>query len=175
MKLLKEITNENIGEKLKAIEFNRFRQAARTVILDSEGKVALLFVSKSNYHKLPGGGLEENETSEQALIREAKEEIGCEIEIIGELGRIIEYKVFDDTGAGRYESFGYLAKVVGAKGKHSFTSEENELGFQPVEWYKIEEAIEILESDKTEIYQGKFVLIRDLIFLKEAIKLMEKL
>lgn len=35
--------------------------------------------------ELPGGKLEEGETSEQACIREVREELGCEIKIISEV------------------------------------------------------------------------------------------
>jgi len=175
MKLLREITNKDIGEKREAREFKQFRQSARAVIIDDEKRIALLFVSKSNYHKLPGGGLENNETLEQALARETREEIGCEVEILAELGRIIEYKQYEDTGALKHESFGYLAKIIGEKGKPSFTSKEKELGFKRVKWYEIRDAIKLLESDRTEIYHGKFILIRDLALLGEAAKLIEKL
>ena len=41
-------------------------------------------------------------------------------------------------------------------------------GFEPV-WLSLEEAIKTLESeDSIEDYEGKFIHLRDLIFLKEA-------
>ncbi len=44
------------------------RKAARGVLLHN-GKVALLNISKKNYHKLPGGGVNKDETNEGAFKR----------------------------------------------------------------------------------------------------------
>ena len=54
MKLLKTISFETFSpEELAGY---KFRQAARAVVSDKGGKVALLFVSRKNYHKLREGG-----------------------------------------------------------------------------------------------------------------------
>jgi 8-oxo-dGTP pyrophosphatase MutT (NUDIX family) len=71
---------------------------ARAVLLDSNGQVHLLFVSKHGYHKLPGGGLEEGEDAAQALERELMEEVGCKAEVITELGTIEECREYPDGG-----------------------------------------------------------------------------
>ncbi len=44
-----------------------------------------------------GGKPEENETEEQALIREVKEEVNCELEIIRKIGDFKAQAVFDDA------------------------------------------------------------------------------
>ena len=46
---------ENITDE-EAKEYP-LREAARAVIFDTDDKVGLLYVSKHNYYKLPGGGL----------------------------------------------------------------------------------------------------------------------
>ena len=47
------------------------RHAARVVLTDETGAVALLHAKVRNYYyKLPGGGIEENEDTEKALARE---------------------------------------------------------------------------------------------------------
>ena len=38
----------------------RIREAARAVVVDENGRVALLKVGKHSYHKLPGGGIDES-------------------------------------------------------------------------------------------------------------------
>jgi ADP-ribose pyrophosphatase YjhB (NUDIX family) len=70
--------------------------------------------------------LEEGEDIKETLKREIKEEVGCEIEIIREVGEIIEYK--NDYNQ-KQTSYCYLCKIKGLKGKASFTNEENEAGF----------------------------------------------
>jgi 8-oxo-dGTP diphosphatase len=55
------------------------RRASRLILLDPEGRV-LLFrhagVNRRSFWAPPGGGLEGNETFEQAALREASEELG---------------------------------------------------------------------------------------------------
>ncbi|MFH1398840.1 MAG: NUDIX domain-containing protein [Candidatus Woesearchaeota archaeon] len=65
------------------------REASRAVLFD-KGLVPLLFVSKFNYYKIPGGGIDPGEDRKKALIREVQEETGCKIKLTGEVGKIIE-------------------------------------------------------------------------------------
>jgi 8-oxo-dGTP pyrophosphatase MutT (NUDIX family) len=158
----------------KEIEKFELRQAARAVVFDNEGKIALLFVSKKNYHKLPGGGVGKGESIKDALQRECLEEIGCNIKATGEIGRIIEYRTEWKT---KQESFCYIAEVVGEKGQPSFVEEEIEAGFVGI-WVNLDEAIKILEKDAPrnrdgKNYDGKLIRKRDLIFLKEVKKLIK--
>lgn len=77
-------------------EFNgikKIRPAARAVVLNTENKVGLLhvhgkddFFGFRDYYETPGGGIDENETPQETVIREVREEIGgicSEIEEIG--------------------------------------------------------------------------------------------
>ena len=86
MQLLAEIQEKDLGmtESNRDIEY-KIRRAARAVIFDESGKVALLHVTKDGYHKIPGGGVENGENEKDALCREALEEAGCEVKINGEL------------------------------------------------------------------------------------------
>jgi len=162
MQLLKTIEFEKVApEELEKFDF---RQAARAVVFDKEGKIALLFVSKKNYHKLPGGGVEKGEGLEEALKRECREEIGCDVRITGEIGTTIEHRKLFNI---KQESFCYAAEVIGEKGEPAFMADEIEEGFS-VKWVGFDEAIKILESDRSSDYQGKFIKIRELVFLQKA-------
>ena len=165
MKILKELTEKEVGlETVSVTEPLKLREAARAVLFDAENKVALLHVTKHNYHKLPGGGIESGEDIKIALTREVMEEVGCQIEVGEELGQIIEYK----NGLQEKQiSYCFTAKVVGEKGNTSFTEEEREEGLEP-QWMDLNEAIETLEKDEPNNYVGKFIQQRDLIFLNEA-------
>lgn len=162
MKLIKTIQFKD----LKVEETDKFeiRRAARAVVFDHDKNIGILYVGKYNYHKLPGGGLEGDESIEEALKRECLEEIGCNIEIFGELGEIIEYR---DKWSLKQHSYCYLANVVGKKGKPDFTQKEIDNGFE-IKWLSLEEAAKLLENDKPDDYMGGFIQIRDSSFLKEA-------
>ena len=74
MRLLFKIDTKNYnpnGTKL-------IRPSARSIII-RDGKVAMVHSIKYDYYKFPGGGIEENESKIDALIRETKEEAGLVI------------------------------------------------------------------------------------------------
>ena len=114
-------------------------------------------------------GIEEGETNEMALKRECKEEIGCDVEIIKELGLTLEYRK-------KYKlkqiSYCYIAKVMGEKGIPKLEKDEIAEGFETV-WLPIEEAlIKVIESKPT-IYEGQYMNARDIALLKQAIKILK--
>mgnify|MGYP001587960347 FL=1 len=140
------------------------RRAARAVVFDAQNQVALLFVSKYGYYKLPGGGVEEGEDLIGALKRECHEEIGCEIEAGCEIGMTIEYR---PKFLLRQESYCYLAKVIGEKGEPHFEGDEITDGFRIV-WVSLDEAIRLVETSNTEEYESGFIVPRELVLLREA-------
>jgi len=151
------------------------REAARAVVFDKESKIAIMNVSKHHYHKLPGGGLQGGEDVHQALARELKEEIGCKAEIVKKVGQIIEYRDFLNEYSFNSQiqySYCFIANLVGKKGKPSFEDDEIENGFK-IMWVPMDTAIKLLSTDKTNDYQGNFILKRDLAFLEEAKKLVQ--
>lgn len=143
----------------------RLRKAARAVVVDEAGNIALLHVGVSNYYKLPGGGLEDSEDPLTALRRECLEEIGCEVEVIGEIGSILEFrKSFSLTQT----SFCYFAKLRGKKGKPSFTAEEVQNGFSVV-WLPYPEVLTALrETLAIDLEGSAYIVPRDTLFVKAA-------
>src|SRR5688572_4730076 len=111
MKELLLINPESVTEE--EVKEYPVREAARAIVTDEDGLIALLHVSNKNYYKLPGGGMEKGEDRIQALKRECLEEIGCHIEVTGEIGSIVEYrKIFHI----KQISHCYLARLKGSKG-----------------------------------------------------------
>jgi ADP-ribose pyrophosphatase YjhB (NUDIX family) len=163
VKLLKNIEDNSFSKDKKI----KVRFAVRAVLFDENGLIPILFASKPNYHKLPGGGIETGEDKMIALDREIKEETGCTAEIQGEIGSVTEYR----SKWNLYQtSYCYVGKVI-KKGTTSFTKSERKKGFEPV-WLNLETAIETLKKDKSTDYEGKFIQERDLAFLEEAKKII---
>lgn len=61
------------------------RKAAGCIII-KEGKIALLHRKSRNWYELPGGKVEEGETEETAAVREIREELLCDVQIIKKIG-----------------------------------------------------------------------------------------
>jgi 8-oxo-dGTP diphosphatase len=165
MNLLKTIRDSDFALEIPAPSRYKERRASRAVVFDADKKVALLHVTKKDYHKLPGGGIEEGENIEEALRREIREEIGCDVTNIRELGSIEEYR-------NKFEihqlSHCFLADAVGEKGTPRLEQDEIAEGFETV-WLDIKDAISTLENEgNVEDYQGKFIRTRDLAFLRAA-------
>ncbi|MBU3188519.1 NUDIX domain-containing protein [Clostridium bowmanii] len=165
MDLIKEIYEKDIGYNYEYTDIKyKLRKASRSIVLNDSQEIALLFVSKNNYHKLPGGGFEAGEDIETALNREIMEEAGVNINVMGEIGTIIEYR---NKHKLLQISYCYYSEVKGAIKEPSFTDEEINSGFK-LKWVSLKKAISILENDTPDNYLGKFIQIRDLLFLKRA-------
>ena len=166
MKLIKELTNQDVGlENNKGTKY-KLRRAARAIVMDKDGKVAILNASKYGYHKIAGGGIEEGEDIKTALVREIHEETGCVAVIKDEVGIIIEYR---DTVV--QISYCYIAHVK-KYGEPHFTKSEKAEGFS-LEWYTLNEAIKKFKGDDLSEYGVKFMSTRDSLFLKEAKKILD--
>lgn len=160
------------------------RKAARMVVLDGDGKVAIISVGANSgaaagagagsagaagvgaaeYYKIPGGGVEEGEEILAAARRETREETGCETEVIGELGRIET----DIPGWNLHDvSDGFLGKVVGEKGTPEYDDFEKERGFS-VGWWDLDETIEMMEKHGVADMDKRMLQMRDLEFLRLA-------
>jgi 8-oxo-dGTP diphosphatase len=170
MKQLAIINPENVTDE----EANGYstRDAARAVVFDENKFVALLYVSEEKYYKLPGGGIDDLEDIEKALHRECLEEIGSDIDVVTEIGSIVEYRKIFNL---KQSSFCYLAKIKGKKGVSNFTEEELKKGFRPV-WLAYEEALKDLSNNIATSFEGKnYIVPRDVTFLKEAKKYLDNL
>ena len=68
---------------------------ASALILNKDSKILLHYHKKLGVWLYPGGHIEDNETPDEAIIREVKEETGLEIEIAGNLDEKINDKNAD--------------------------------------------------------------------------------
>lgn len=121
----KDIFDEPLPEPVIYTE----RPTAKGIVIDADGKIALLWHPTENYGLFPGGGIERGESKEQAFLRECKEEIGCDVQILSVVGCAIQFRAKDKR---KYVVYFFVAKVVGAKGSPT-TIQENELGVT-VKW-----------------------------------------
>jgi len=85
------------------IEKLRFRPSVYAVIVNG-GKALLMTNHSSCKYTFPGGGVEIDETLEQALRREMREETGLEVEI-GPLLHVQEHFFYYDPGDAAFHSF----------------------------------------------------------------------
>lgn len=167
MEIIRTIREEDVGTDFPTPSLYKERVAARAIVFDRDGNIALLHATKKNYHKLPGGGVEVGEDIETGLARELLEEIGCVAENLRELGIIEEYRNKFDL---HQLSHCFLADLSGGMGVPDLEEDEIAEGFETV-WMNLEDSIRTLEKEiGIDDYTAKFMCLRDLTFLKEAQK-----
>lgn len=148
------------------------RNTTKGVVVNEEGKVMLFTWN------LIGGGVDEGETFEEALHREALEEAGLEIEIIKPLGEVVAYRNFLKK---KYVTKGFLCKVVRTVSEPTTTDEAEKerplLVENPEDSIaRLEKQIEDLEKEGPEKYEGDTYQAHlynqqtTLAFLKESFK-----
>ena len=73
------------------------RHCARAIVVDDEDRFYFVQITRDDlfglgtYIETAGGGLEENEIAEEAVVREVKEELGIESELLFNSGIVIDY------------------------------------------------------------------------------------
>lgn len=118
------------------------REAVRAIIL-RDGEMLLVYIPQIRSYKLPGGGINSNESHGAALIREVDEECGATVTRIGApFGKVIEYDVPVEAEFDIFAqtSYYYLCHVSGTLGAQHLEAYEAALGFDPV-WVRVEVAL----------------------------------
>ncbi len=96
------------------------KYSGRTVTAIIENSPKKIVLVKRNtipfkgYWALPGGRVEQNETIENAIVREVKEETGLEVEIIRKIG---EYQEQGNREGVEYDYYPacFLVRIIGGK------------------------------------------------------------
>ncbi len=139
----------------------RVRKASRGILIKN-GQMALINMSNKNYHKLPGGGIENGETNTEAFKRELLEETGCDGEVKDEGPITLEYR---DLHKLVQISYIFFAEIIGEIGEVKFEQGEIEEGAK-LEWVNLEDVPKIMSEDKPTDYEDKFIHLRDEAILK---------
>lgn len=173
MKLLAKITDKEIDESIVAYENPSTRVASRGIVLNEKGEIAIFHKKNKNEYKLPGGGMEENESKEDTFKREILEETGCQVEILEYMGYTEEIRSqlnFTQT------SYVFVSKVISNSKELHLTQKEAEEGGELV-WLPPEVALQLIResfdnlkgSKYDSLYSTKFIAKRDETILNEYI------
>ena len=143
------------------------RHAARAVLFNTQGQVAVMYFTANGSYKLPGGGVDDGEDTVTALHREIREETGYEITDVTELGEVVEYRYF----CGMHQvSHCYTATVTQFVGTQ-LTQKEQDGGMQ-LRWFDtIPQAVAAIESGHQVDEDGsatglKMMILRDTTILR---------
>ena len=152
------------------------RPTVKVVLFNEQNEIALLGNKINDFFLLPGGGIEDNESALDGIIRECREETGCEIEIQDALGITEDFRLRDSKHC---ISFGYSAKVISC-GTPAPTEGEANIGAY-VKWLSLPEAMELFRLQEEKVRAGEvrfyntcFNTIRDSLFIRRAQDLVQQ-
>lgn len=124
------------------------REIARALLYDENGNFALHHLirddgfGKFDYYETPGGGIDEGETPEEAVVREILEETGYKSEVVEELAFVKDY--YNLINRENLQHF-FLCKTVGKKGDIHFMS-RGDLYIKETIFVPLEEVIRLYET-----------------------------
>lgn len=149
--------------------YTKTRDGSRAIIVQ-DGKILLTHELKSGWWLIPGGGIEEGETPEECVIREAEEETGLIVRPKEKFLTLYEY--YEEY---RYTGYYFICEVTG-KGQMRLTDVEKERGVKP-EWMPLKDAIELFSkhesyADISEEKRGSY--LREYTALKEYMDLISE-
>lgn len=154
---------------------NEKRRIVRAVVLDEQNRIALTKILDTDkfgfrdYYELPGGGIKPRETQIKALKREMEEEIGCQIDRIAKIGKVIDYYNLIQR---ENHCYFYLAHVCGRVPQRL---EPDEVGrIEKIVWVDIDEAIKLYQIMQN-VLVGRLVKQRELPILLIARKMINSL
>lgn len=139
------------------------RLTARAIVRNQDGLYAVMYSDKFKLHSLPGGGVEDGEDVLTALRREVYEETGCVCDEIKELGIVAENRAsLDYTQINYY----YVVTTTHKPGENHLTESE-QASRTVVQWHAFEEMMRLINEQKFDRVQGKYLKARDVAALKE--------
>ena len=155
--------------------FNHVRKVARAIVLDDDGLVAIHCIHRNDmfcnqsYYETPGGGVDEGETFEEAVVRECEEELGEKIEVLKYIGEVVDaYNLIGRKNINRF----YLCRFV-KKTKAHFESEGDTM-IQKTIHVSLDQAIALYEGQDDTLVSG-LVKRRELPILLETKKMLQNL
>lgn len=167
MKILAKLLDNEFPKS----EITDTRNIARALVYDEEGNFAFHRIEGMDifgdrrYFETPGGGVDEGETLEQAVIRECAEELGYQVIIVRPLGEIDDfYNLIHRENLNHY----FLCKRVGPYLGTHFVSQGDTLIKETV-WISLCKALELYGNAATTPV-ARLVNNRESLVIKEAMK-----
>lgn len=171
---MEELYFELHDNEFDNIGYTHKRIIARAFVINDENQIGILHIKGDDifghrdYYETSGGGVDEGETKEEAILRELDEEIGFKCAIISYLGCVNdEYNLIKRKNENHY----FLCKTI-SKTKIHYVSEGDSL-IESVCWYSPKDFLKIYDRmQDTPI--SRLVYNRELPFAKLVVSMLEK-
>jgi 8-oxo-dGTP pyrophosphatase MutT (NUDIX family) len=144
------------------VSTNYPRLAARAVVRNRAGLIGVTYIRKFDLYNLPGGGVEDGESPEDAVRREVREEAGCTCASVTPLGI-----VYENRGSQNFvQQSWYFAVEAGEDNLPMELTEKERANGTEIQWHTLETAIRLISGQNVTMDSRKFVRARDLAALE---------
>lgn len=164
--IIAELTDKNVLG-LDGMSNKQPRRTSRAIVINEEGKCAVLYSKRHDLYTLPGGGIEAEEDEVSALIREVFEETGCTCDTIQQLGIVSENRGHQDFTT---LSYYFVVHTKGSSGQLCLTEKEEEDKISLL-WCSLEEVYHYIKDVEHNTNQRKFLQARDAAALGKIINI----
>lgn len=137
--------------------------AGKWLVIDKEGNIAIIHSTTHGWYELPWGHIDPGENSEESFIRECKEEIGCDVEVVDYIGYIIEQRHREQY---KKTSYYFIAKLIGEKGEQQLEEQEQADWLETL-WISPNELKQLFIPQEYEDIERRFVQARDSIVVEK--------
>lgn len=163
-----KVNDVDLGFPEKVLHAPHIRLGARGIVR-KWNLIAILHKKQKNEYKLPGGGIDAEESPEIAFEREILEEVGVKVTSIQEIGTITEEKGQENF---KQISFVFVADFF-SQATQNFTQQEIEEGSE-ILWMSAQEALNLMRlsydnlkwSEYDNLYRTQFMIKRDIKILE---------
>jgi hydrolase, NUDIX family len=149
------------------------RQVARAFVINDDNKIAILHIKGDDifghrdYYETSGGGVDEGEKKEEAVLRELDEEIGYKCEIVSYLGCVSdEYNLIKRQNENHF----FLCKTISKTHIHHVS--EGDSLIDKICWVDNDELLHLYES-MTDTLIARLVAQREYPFAKLVCEILK--
>lgn len=138
-----KIIQKLIDDQYPFSYIDHVRKCSRGVVYNDNNEVALVKLhgfdsfGDRNYYELPGGGVQNKEKISDAFLREMKEEIGYQVEILSPLGQVRDFYNLIHRENHNYYFLAKAKQWVGTK-----LDDYEKTMIEEIVWMPIDKAIE---------------------------------
>ncbi|MCR5786634.1 MAG: NUDIX domain-containing protein [Acholeplasmatales bacterium] len=129
--IMRELFNMDMKNYKEKIETSFSRPSVRGIYI-KDNKLWMIYSNKYDYYKFPGGGIDNNESFEDALVREIQEEAGLVIDPVSikEWGHVLVKERGSEEDLFIQDNYYFFYDILSSNAYRNLDNYEKEEGYE---------------------------------------------